>query len=241
MIVDDSRLSKIAESVRNAVREFAQSVPTWIGAHAKAMSVFGGALSRGFDPRRQSVHSVLVMDRVDLHALRRLAVQGPNFGREGIAAPLIMTPEYIQGSRDTFSLELIEIQQNHVTLFGEDHFSALTFDPQHVRLQCERELKIALLTMRQSLLADAGAGNGLVGVQTEVAENLIRTLRGLLWLKGRREALPAPEVVAAVEQVTNSDLLGLRSALRVEAAHGPEGFDALYGDVEVLKRIVDAW
>ena len=67
-----------------------------------------------------------------------------------------MTPDYIRSSVDTFPLELIEIQQMHLTLFSEVSFDELTFQDGHVRLQCERELKALLIGLRQVLLASAG-------------------------------------------------------------------------------------
>ena len=68
-------------------------------------------------------------------------------GKAKIAAPLIMTQDYIQNSLDSFPLEFLEIQQHHLCLFGQDSFAELSFYQPHLRLQCERELKSMLIGM----------------------------------------------------------------------------------------------
>ena len=109
-----------------------------------------------------------------------------------IAAPLIMTPEYIDASVDVFPLEFIEIQQRHFCVFGPDHFEGLSFDHTHVRLQCERELKTLLISMRQALLSAAGHEKLFKTIEADVADRLMRTLRGLLWLHEKICVIPRP-------------------------------------------------
>ncbi len=206
-----------------------------------ALTLFGSIAAGSFDPDRHTARSVLVVRRIELDMLRQLAGHGATLGKARITAPLIMTPAYIESSRDTFPLELIEISQQHVTLFGEDHFAGLTFDDAHVRLQCERELKATLIGLRQGLLAAAGREKLLGALEADVAAGIVRTLRGLLWLKGQKEAKPAGEVVGEVEKLTNRQLPGLRIALNPSAPHGWGEFEGLYRDVEALGEVVDGW
>jgi hypothetical protein len=184
---------------------------------------------------------VLVVDGVDLHMLRRLAEHGAKLGKSSISAPLIMTPQYIADSLDTFPLELIEIHQNHVPLFGDDHFADLAFQESHIRLQCERELKVLAMGLRQGLLAAAGRERALAEVEKGSAQTVLRTMRGMLWLKDRREAQPALAVVTEVENLLNKKLPGVRTAIDPEAPHGWEQFETLYHDVIALQETVDAW
>jgi hypothetical protein len=57
---------------------------------------------------------------MDLKFLKFLAPLGKKFGRKRIAAPLIMTPEYIDTSLDVFPIEFFNIQQLHLTVYGDD-------------------------------------------------------------------------------------------------------------------------
>jgi len=241
MTLEMTGLDGVVELMQKPIRQYVGILQDTSGANFKAVTLYGAILTGWFDPSVQSVRSVLVLDKVDLGLLRRIGEQGLKLGKAGIAAPFIMTPAYIKASLDTFPLELIEIQQRHLTIAGEDQFTDLTFDDAHVRLQCEREFKVILIRMRQGLLAAAGRDKFAAALAADVIEELVRTLRGLLWLKGDRGGKVALDVVADVEKMTDQKLPGVRSALDRAAVQGWSGFEAIYKDVEKLGEIADAW
>ncbi len=234
-------LDRIIEPMRQPIQRYAEQVRALAGDNALALTLFGAIAAGSFDMHRHTVRNVLVLGSVDLEMLRRLAKEGAKIGKARISAPVIMTPTYIEASLDSFPLELIEIHQCHITLFGHDHFETLSFTDAHVRIQCERELKTILIGMRQGLLAAAGREKLIATVETDVAETLIRTFRGLLWLKGQKDARPAVQVISDVENIIGRQLAGLRAALSVSEPHGWDLFRTLYEDVEAVGKIVDAW
>ncbi len=233
--------SRIAESMRQPIQDYADLIKQLAGDRAQSLTLFGSIISDSFDPSRHTARSALVLDAVDLALLRKIALQGAKLGKACIAAPLVMTPEYIKSSLDTFPVELIEISQHHLTLFGEDCFADLSFENNHVRLQCERELKTILIGLRQGLLAAAGREKVISAVETDIGEALMRTMRGMLWLKGIVEAKPAAEVLSEIEKIADRKLPGVRNALDSSAHHGWDEFDRLYQDVEALGEIADGW
>jgi hypothetical protein len=241
-VADDlNGLERVPEFMRDPIRQYAGLVRELAGANARSLTLFGAVVADAFDPDRHTARNVLVLETVDLPMLGRLAERGRQLGKHRISAPLIMTPAYIQESLDTFPLELLEIQQCHVTLFGDDHFVDLSFQDSDVRLQCEREFKVMLIGLRQGLLAAAGRDQALSQLEVDAAAGLLRTLRGFLWLQGQREAKPAGNVLDAVETCTGRTLDGVRAALDPSGHHGWAGFERLYEDVAALGDIVNAW
>ena len=240
MALEGVGLDRVAPAMRKPLEDYARLVKELGGENAKALTLFGAIAAGAFDADRHTVRSVLILDRVDLAVLRRLAEHGVQLGKSKIAAPLIMTPEYIKASLDTFPLELIEIKQQHVTVFGYDYFEDLSFEENDIRLQCERELKVTLISLRQGLLASAGREKFLGALEVDVGEGLMRTLRGLLWLKGQKEGKPAVEVLSGIEKIADRKLTGVRTALDPSAHHGWDEFESLYRDVETLGEIANA-
>lgn len=241
MIVPLRDMERVVAPMRERVGSYARLIQELFGESGKALTVFGAVLIDGFNVDRDTARSVLVVERIELPLLRRLADRGAKLGKIGVAAPLIMTPDHIRTSLDTFPLELMEIQQKHATLFGQDYFGALTFDNAHVRLQCERELKRTLIALRQGLLASAGRERLIPMMEKEAADDLVRTLRGLLRLKGYKEFKDAIEVVEQIETLTTRKLPGLRTAVHTAMPAGWGDFDRLYQDVEALGELVNAW
>lgn len=241
MILDTLTSPEIAPAMADAVDEFAQSLHDIFGDSGLALTMFGAVTTPAFRADAHTAKSALVLKQFDLAALRRLADQGAKLGRLSLAAPLIMTPEYIRGSLDTFPLEFLEIMQRHVTVFGAEYFSDLELHERDVRLQCERELKVAGITLRQGLLASVGKEDFIGLLERDLAEGILRVLRGLLWLKGEREAQPGAEVVSRLETLLAHKLSGIRAALDDSNPAGWREFDWLYADVDTLGKAVNDW
>ena len=234
-------LDGIVPSLQDPIRRYADRIRELGGSNVLALTVFGSVAAGTFDTGRHTVRNVLILQMIDLEMLRHLAKDGAKLGKARIAAPLIMTPEYIEASMDTFPLEFIEIQQRHLCLFGSDYFQELQFESSCVRLECERELKTLLISMRQALLSAAGHERLFKTIEADVTDRLMRTLRGLLWLHGQTEGLSALQTLEEVEKSTNRPLPGIRKAILDSGDHGWAEFQSLYHDIDALRNLVDAW
>src|SRR5215470_11729759 len=119
-------MERLGEEAREGVRDFSLALQKLAGPHLLELSVFGAAAAGTIELTRQAIRTALVLDAIDLETLWTLAAGGKRFGKQRLAAPLVFTPEYLQTSRDTFPLEFLDIQEQHVTVWGKDHFADLT-------------------------------------------------------------------------------------------------------------------
>ena len=241
MVTELKAVNEIPYEMRDPLRGYASRLRELAAENFHALTLYGSIASGKFEPQRDRALSVVVLGEVDLPMLRQLAHEGPRLQRKSIAAPIVMTPQYIEDSLDTFPLELIEIQQRHITVMGDDYFSELNFEDQHVRLACERELKTLLIAMRQGLLSAGGRDRLLGALELTTSEGLVRAMRGLLWLHGQRDATRATDIVGRVEVALDVRLPGIREVLDASAEHGWPQFQALYKDLELLRDLSDAW
>ena len=233
-------IDRVAESMRDAVQRYADILTTLASEDLASLTLYGPVLTASFDRSRQTARNVVVLKQINLEVLRELAGHGARLVKARVAAPIVMPPSYIQESLDTFPLEFLEIQLNHATLLGEDLFKSFDFEPEHMRLQCERELKVLLVGMRQGLLASGGNAKQLGRLEDCAAEILTRVLQGLLWLKGERDAMDPLDLITRAEGVLRQDLLAVRAVAGSAAGRGWDQFVSLYKDLEVLSEVVDA-
>ncbi len=234
----DIDVSSLPEPVQAPVRNLAQLLLELAGDNLQALAVFGTLLSEDFDPKRMSVRSVAVLKKMDLVLLDRLRSHGPRLGRRRLQAPLFMTERYIDQSRDSFPVELLEIQRLHAMVLGQDCFESLEFSRSDVRLQCERELKANLITLRQGLLSahkDAFIGPLLAAAM----EQILRVLRAVLWLKDVESGPNAAAVVLAIDGLVDWKLPGLKNCLCVPAKASFKQFEQVYRDIESLSKYVN--
>ncbi len=225
---------------RQGFEQFAQALLEMAGDNLLGLSAFGGWLETDPFFEKTPARSVAVLKRVDLKMLDRLASSGTKFGKANISAPLMMTPEYIKSSCDVFPLELLEIQQLHTPIVGDDHFAELTFERRDVRLQCEREFKGELIQLRQGLLAAAGRHKLLPELCHTCAARTVRMLRGVLFLGGVN---PAPkltrEIVKQAAETTDRPLDTLARIVTTPTEVDFDTFEQFYSEVDALTSYVD--
>ncbi|MFO0974564.1 MAG: hypothetical protein U1A27_14160 [Phycisphaerae bacterium] len=229
----------VASDLRPAVEELAQALTQHARGALLGITLYGRCVSERFGGPLAAITSVAVVREIDIDVLRQIAEQADRLARLRVAAPLMMTPAGIAASRDTFPLELLEIQDFHDTLWGADHFSAIELAAEHVRLAVERELKQIGVVLRQAVLSAGGRDHDLSFAVEHIVERAMRALRGLLWLRGRRGPLDRVTVTAEVARIAAVELPGLAAAARQPKFFDFAAFRLLYDDIERLAKLSD--
>ena len=238
----------LREEVRGPVAFLLSRLKEDLGENLSSLSVVGSALTRDFHPKHSDINTVLVVGRRSHELLKRLASRGREMGRRRLRAPLVMTAEYIERSADVFGVEFLDFQLNHLVVHGSDPFADLRFEKEDVRLQCERELKAALITLRQGYIRALGKPRIVAGLLTACAVELAVLLRAMLWLNDvdrPREALPTLEAAAGK---LGFDAEAVRRMMTLKLEHAqPQAdeietlFEGIYQVVDHLSRTVDAF
>ena len=233
-------LSNLPTAMHKHLQMFSHRLSGLSEENLLALTFFGLITTPLFDINRDHAQSVMVLNSIDLPMLRKLAKDGPALKKARIAAPLIMTPSYIEGSLDTFPLELLEIHQFHQTVLGNEYFASLSFDLSYLRHQCARELKTVLIAMRQGLLASTGRDNVLNTIEHDITIRLLRILRGILWLNSHQDGLYPDETITRLEAQFNRSFPYLHRAFSTTSSHGWDEFQGLYEEVNFFLEHIDA-
>jgi hypothetical protein len=108
---------------------------------------------------------------------------------------LFLTREYVKSSLDVFPIEYLNFQRNHVLAYGEDLLQDLELDREHIRLQCEREVKGKLLLLREAFLEGSGKGKALRQVVDQSIPAFSAIFEALLYLEGEEMPRGKREII----------------------------------------------
>lgn len=240
------KLDALREEIRHSVKDFAEKLITGLGDNLQSLTVIGSSLTEDYKAGRSDINTVLVLGRQNLDSLDTLAAMAKRMSKKRLAAPLLMTPSYIERSRDVFGIEFLDLQLIHETIFGADPFAKLSFAKSDVRLQCERELKATLIRLRQGYIAAAANKKLVRDILVSAAGALVPLLRAMLWLKDTdRPRLAEPTLKKAAELFEiKTDCLSAARRWRYEKRHPAKNeiaaeFEATYATVEKLAVVVD--
>ena len=167
-----------------------------------SIHIVGSALTQDFDPKISDINSVVVLHKMDLKFLEFLAPLGKKYGKKRIAAPLIMTPEYIENSLDVFPLEFFNIKMLHHTVRGEDIFQFLEIHQSDLRRQCEQELKVKLIGLRQGYISAAGDQKILARGFAESFSGYMPLFKSIILLLGKEPPNNNDGILSVLEEVS---------------------------------------
>jgi len=191
---------------------------------------------------------LVVLEELGLPELRALGAVLRKSRQYAVVVPLFLTREHIQSSLDTFPLELLEIRDNHVTVYGEELLEGLRFELENLRLQCEREIKSRLIQLRQAYFTEGGKAKYLQGLLERSLISTLPIMRGLLRLAGEQPPVERAGVLEAVArrfQVDPEAFLAVLAAReekeRLPLARLEELFAEYLEQLERLAEVVDRW
>jgi len=239
-------LDRVKPAAAKIIRPFLEEILAGYQEKIHSIYITGTAVTDDFNERISDVNSLMVLKEMDLGFLALLAPLGKKYGKHKVAAPLIMTPDYIKSSLDVFPIEFLNFKLIHSAVFGEDLFQDLAIDRMDLRQQCERELKSKLIWIRQSYLSAQGDRKSLAEGFVNSITGYIPLFRGIIFLFWKTPPVRQHDVMEALgaESGVNTDAFAkvLREKHREIKLSMDELntiFEEFYAATEKLGDIVD--
>src|SRR5208337_1930330 len=178
-----------------------------LGYHGAVHSlhIVGSAVTPDFREKSSVIHSVIIVHKIDFGFIEFISSLGRKYRKKGIAAPLIMTPEYIRDSIDVFPIEFHDFQLIHKTVAGEDIFKDMVINKAFLKLQCEREIKVRLIGLRQSYITSLGDKRSLAEILSHSVVGFMPLIRGLLFLFDKEPPVKRHDAIMVFQELVSID------------------------------------
>ncbi len=149
--------------------EFISRIQKAAGDNLRTVILYGSAAAGDFNPEFSNLNLLCILRDIDFGHLSAIASVVEWWHRDKHPAPLVMTRDELERSVDVFPIELLDMQQHHRVLFGENVVTGLQIPMRLHRAQVEYELREKLILLRQRLMLAAGK-------ERELWELLLRSL-----------------------------------------------------------------
>jgi predicted nucleotidyltransferase len=213
-----------------------------------SVALYGSAAGGDYRPGRSDLNFLVVLTDGAIERLDRAFDTVEKWLRRRVAVPLFLTEAYIRGSLDVFPIEYLDMKKRHVHVYGRDVLGGLSFEPEHVRLQCEREIKGKLLLLREGFLETGGKARELEMLIKDSLPAFVALFEALLFLKGRETPATKQEVLREGAEAFGVDASVFDRLLAVREGRSRPGAGELVdlvksylGTVRELALIVDSW
>jgi hypothetical protein len=148
--------TKMVPEKEKKLSDFVGRVQAAAGANLQSVILFGSAVAGDFHPEFSNLNLFCVLRDTSFASLKALAPAVKWWDAQKQPPPLFMTRDEIERSTDVFTIELIDMQQHHRVLFGDDVLPGLSIPANLHRIQVEYELREKLSLLRQHLLLASG-------------------------------------------------------------------------------------
>jgi hypothetical protein len=134
------------------IDQFVNRIRAASGENLQSLILYGSAAGGEFHPEFSDVNLFCVLRETSFAALTALTSTIEWWLGQKQSIPLVMTSDELRRSADVFAIELLDMQQRHRVLFGDDVLKDLTVDLHHHRAQVEYELREKLILLRKGVL-----------------------------------------------------------------------------------------
>ncbi len=167
--------------------------------------LYGSAITHEYIPKKSDLNFLIVLSEDGIENLHLTHGLVAKLRKKKVSTPLFLTKTYIESSLDTFPIEFLNIKRNYETIHGENVLKELSFDKEHIRLQCERELKGKLLLLREGYVGTRGKTRILRNLITTSIPTFIFVFKALLYLLDKEVPATKHETISMLSKEINID------------------------------------
>lgn len=183
------RQTKLLEGMTERLRAAA-------GESLRALILYGpGARGEGY--RDLTLHLLIVVADLEPATLARLSAPVRWWLAHEQPMPRIFSPAVMAASADVFPMELLDITDHHRYLHGDAVLAGIEVRTDHLRLQCERELRENLMRLCEAFIEADGRKKYLWRLLGDSYINFVSIFRGCLRLTGNAPPVRDAEVIDA--------------------------------------------
>ncbi len=182
----------MTKDLHPVLREMVSRLETTASQCLRSVILYGPSAHGDYAGDTRRFYLLLVLRELDLECID--AVGGPVrwWLRKGEPMPRLMSPRMLREAADVFPIELSDIRAHHIVLFGANAMDNLEIRDDHLRLQCERELRERLMRVQEAFIEADGRDRALARLLTESYVSFVQVFRGCLRLTTRE--VPAHDI-----------------------------------------------
>ena len=199
-------MAKIPKRPEETFPEITADYRKIFGEELISIILYGSGAGEDYVPGKSDLNFLIMLTEQGIEGFDRVLETVDRWRKRNVAIPLFMTRDYLSGSQDAYPIEFLNMRRSYVVVTGEDVLAPITFDPCHIRLQIERELRGKLLHLRSGYLATGGKAGKVRELIGASLTAFVSLFGALLCLKNLEIPKRKRDVIAAAGAAFGGDV-----------------------------------
>lgn len=224
-----------------AIAELVKGLDGAVGAALRSVVLYGPAARGEVANGATELHILVVLADLKLETLEKAGPPLARWVKRGLPMPRLFSPATLREAADVFPIELGDIAERHLLVHGEEPLPSMPdLDREHLRLQCERELREKMMRLEEAYALSRVRGDELKRLVVSSFPAFAMVFRGCLRLHG--DTVPEGGLDAAVAfcRAAGIDPEPFRVAARVRAENVALADGEFESYHSALERAIDA-
>jgi hypothetical protein len=223
-----------------AIAELIKGLEGAVGKTLRSVVLYGPAVRGEVANGSGELHILVVLSDLKLETLEAAGAPLARWVKRGLPMPRLFSPATLRDAADVFPIELGDIAERHMLLHGDEPLPSMpALEREHLRLQCERELREKMMRLEEAYALSRVRGDELRRLVVTSFPAFAMVFRGCLRLHGDPVPEGTLEAAEAFCRAAGIDPEAFRVAWRVrEGVALQDGDFASYH--RALERAVDA-
>jgi hypothetical protein len=176
-------MAKIPDKPQDVFAELTNDYQKALGKDLVSLILYGSAAGGHYVKGKSDINLLVAVTKEGIEKLDDSLDIYKKWKKSRVAAPLVMTKDFIESSLDCYPIEFLNMKNNHILIYGEDVLAPLNFKPEDLRLQIERELKGKLVLLRQGYLESEGDSRQIRQMISRSLTAFVSIFNALIYLK----------------------------------------------------------
>jgi predicted nucleotidyltransferase len=182
----------LPQKIKKICADFTERLKDIYGDGLISVILYGSAASGEFIDKHSNLNLLVILKDTDLGNLKKSSFLINKFSK---VSALFLTESYVLCSIDIFPIEFLDMQENYFVLYGKDILKEINIDTRNLRFQCEQELKMRLISLRQLYLGINEDTAALRNLLFKSFTSILHIARNVLRLKGKKPAYMKEEIL----------------------------------------------
>jgi hypothetical protein len=177
-------MTKVPKNPEETFEEITDDFKKVFGSDLISIILYGSGASGHYVPGKSDLNFFIILSKEGIDNLDKAISIVAKWRKRKAAIPIFMTKAELLSSLDAYPIEFLSMKRHYVLVYGEDVLGGLSFDPCHLRLQFERELKGKILHLRRGLLEAEGRAKRVRELIQSSFIAFVSIFKALLYFKG---------------------------------------------------------
>lgn len=237
--------SQVPDSLKGSLNNISYKLVQVSEKDIGAIILYGGIARKEFEMESSDINMMIVLKNPDIDLLHKIGPVIESISLNDNISPFVMSEQELFTSYNYFPIKFLDAKKNHLVLFGKDYLEDLEIKENHLKENCQRELKNILLRLNQIYIRHFRYPEALENRLKPLITSLLINVNILLYLKTNVYYDTKAKIVEAgikefeLDPCLFAELLGMKKGNRLKGSDIYKVYNRFMQTTDLISSLAD--